>query len=343
MDHEYSNEDFENDDDDLSGLNNLKDYQNYLQKQQATLELIKHENAMLNEKYSMVSNKLASQKESAKQQLLQAETVGMMTKYQLVFVKMETAFSKIFNHNKLRDMNRIQEAFTKFKLNAIKNRVALNCNSRIALENIKNFQFLRIFERTQRLNMRDSFSKWRRMVSLNQKIAKKKQELDHELDEKLNSNKRIERRITEIEEEIEENDKRYNHLSSIVKDNKKKISMYESKGKELSSDINLMMEKVPKIRGDIGSKAKPSPDRLSVLQSKLAQALEVKKNFEGQLDMTQLNVKSFITEMSSLITSKEISQMLGASDPNDLFEEESGGGSRYYDDQRAGYHKSTRK
>ena len=339
MDHEYSNEEFENDEEELSNLKTLKDYQNYLQKQQATLELIKHENAMLNEKYSMVSNKLTSQKESAKQQLLQAETVGMMTKYQLVFVKMETSFSKIFNHNKLRDMKRLQDAFTKFKLNTIKNRININCNSRIALENIKNLQFIRIFERTQRLNMRDSFTRWKRMVTIEKKIVKKKQQLDQELEEKLSNNKRIERRITEVEEEIEENDKRYNHLSAIVKDNKKKISLYENKGRELSNDINLMMEKVPKARSDIVSKSKPSPDRLTLLQSKLAQALEVKKNLESQLDMTQSNVKSFITEMSSLITSKEISQMLGTVSTNDLFEEESGGGSRYYDDQRAGYHK----
>ena len=90
------------------------------------MSITQQENVMLGQRYSSISNKLSKQKESAKQKLLQAETVGMMTKYQLVFVKMETAFTKIFNHNKLRDLNRLQEAFAKFKFNTIKNRININ-------------------------------------------------------------------------------------------------------------------------------------------------------------------------------------------------------------------------
>lgn len=43
-------------------------------------------------------------KEEQKQAVLQAETVNMMTKYQMVFVKMENSFAKIFNSNKLRGL-----------------------------------------------------------------------------------------------------------------------------------------------------------------------------------------------------------------------------------------------
>jgi len=50
-------------------------------------------------------------KEEQKQAILQAETVSMMTKYQLVFVKMENAFAKVFNSNKLRNMTFKQEGF----------------------------------------------------------------------------------------------------------------------------------------------------------------------------------------------------------------------------------------
>eukprot|EP00349_Pseudokeronopsis_sp_Brazil_P007209 CAMPEP_0202974902 /NCGR_PEP_ID=MMETSP1396-20130829/64907_1 /ASSEMBLY_ACC=CAM_ASM_000872 /TAXON_ID= /ORGANISM="Pseudokeronopsis sp., Strain Brazil" /LENGTH=42 /DNA_ID= /DNA_START= /DNA_END= /DNA_ORIENTATION= len=38
-----------------------------------------------------------------------------MTKYQLVFVKMESAFAKVFNSNKLRNLFLKEEAFQKIK------------------------------------------------------------------------------------------------------------------------------------------------------------------------------------------------------------------------------------
>ena len=43
-------------------------------------------------------------KDEHKQAILQAETVNMMTKYQLVFVKMENSFTKIFHKNKMRNL-----------------------------------------------------------------------------------------------------------------------------------------------------------------------------------------------------------------------------------------------
>jgi len=54
-------------------------------------------------------------KEEQKQTILHSETVSMMTKYQLVFVKMESAFAKVFNSNKLRNLFLKEEAFQKIK------------------------------------------------------------------------------------------------------------------------------------------------------------------------------------------------------------------------------------
>ena len=51
--------------------------------------------------YNNVKNEINQHEQTEKNALLQVETLGMMTKYQLVFVRMETAFSKIFNSNRL--------------------------------------------------------------------------------------------------------------------------------------------------------------------------------------------------------------------------------------------------
>jgi len=145
------------------------------------------DNQKLADKYSTVSTKLSHQVEASKQQQLQAETMGMMTKYQLVFVKMETAFAKVFNRNKLRDLKRTQDAFSKFRYNTIANRLNINCGSRIALENLKgSAKFLRIYEKNQRNNIRDAFRTWKNIIIVEKSVVKKKEELDYELDERKN-------------------------------------------------------------------------------------------------------------------------------------------------------------
>lgn len=334
----------EDDIDDSSELDNrARLFSNDPSKMKEQYELLSHENAMLNEKYKNLCNKLTHQKETSKQQLLQAETMGMMTKYQLVFVKMETAFSKIFNHNKLRDLKRQQEAFAKFKFNAINKRVDINCGSRVALENIKSAgKFIKVYEKNQRYNMRDAFQTWKRALAIEKSLKRKKVEIDLEVEERKNDFKRLERRIREMEEEIEENDKRYNHLYALVRDNKKKISLYENKGRELSNDINQILDKAPKTRDEMASSSNPSQDRITILQTKLANALAENKELNAQLEMTNVNVKSFITEMSSLISTHEVTKMTTAADTDQLFEEESGG-SRYEDDQREEYNRPAKK
>lgn len=55
-------------------------------------------------------------------QVLQAETLNMMTKYQLVFAKIECQVNRVLNSNKLREMRFAQRAFDKFKANALAQR-----------------------------------------------------------------------------------------------------------------------------------------------------------------------------------------------------------------------------
>ena len=58
--------------------------------------------------------------------MFKADTESMMTKYQLVFVRLENSFAKIFNSNRLRWLHTKQEAFYKIKNTAEKNSYSLN-------------------------------------------------------------------------------------------------------------------------------------------------------------------------------------------------------------------------
>lgn len=61
-----------------------------------------------------------------KQALIQAETVSMMTKYQLVFVKIENIFSKIANNQTTRERLELQDSFYQIKRCSIYKSVHVN-------------------------------------------------------------------------------------------------------------------------------------------------------------------------------------------------------------------------
>ena len=119
---------------DMNDPDSLKSYFAQLQK---NAELLKQQEKSLKQKYSETKVELAGHDDNAKNAVLQVETVGMMTKYQLVFVKMETAFSKIFNSNRLRDQRKAQSAFDVMRKNAFHKRIRLGCEPRVILNKLR--------------------------------------------------------------------------------------------------------------------------------------------------------------------------------------------------------------
>ena len=69
----------------------------------------KHQRSVTREKRIVVDHQ---------KQVLQAETLNMMTKYQLVFAKIECQVNRVLNSNKLRELKISQRAFDKMKKNA---------------------------------------------------------------------------------------------------------------------------------------------------------------------------------------------------------------------------------
>lgn len=68
-----------------------------------------------------------------RQNLLHVETLNMMTKYQLVYVKLETAILKILATIKARRQLRVRRVFHKLKANAQHYRAKQNNKRRLVL------------------------------------------------------------------------------------------------------------------------------------------------------------------------------------------------------------------
>jgi hypothetical protein len=280
---------------------------------------------LLREEHAAVHDKLKKQKESSRQALMQAETMGMMTKYQLVFVKMETAFAKIFSHNKLRDLKKMQESFAKFKFNTIQKRININCGARVALENYKGLDSVyKLYNRNQKFNLRDAFQSWKRSIKIEKVINIKKRQIDGEIEDKKTEAKNIEQKIKQVDDEIKEVDKKKNKFQEDKEKQEKK------RDNDLN-DINQMLNP---------SGIRNNKDQLAQLKARLANAMSENKELNTQILSTNTNVQSFISEMHSLMTSHEI---LAMTNNEQMFEEESGGGSVYNDDQREDYPKPTQK
>jgi hypothetical protein len=116
----------------------MDELKSFLQKSKDSYEQIKIYNEELNEKLHRQMKKETRLREEHKQAVLQAETVNMMTKYQLVFVKMENQFAKIFNNNKLRNTKFKQDAFHRVKRCAILRQSDIGFKAQLIFEKFRN-------------------------------------------------------------------------------------------------------------------------------------------------------------------------------------------------------------
>ena len=80
----------------------MDDFKTLLTSLKSQYDLAEQQHSDLQDKVHRQSKRSQRIQNENKQQIIQAETVNMMTKYQLVFVKMETIFNKVFNSNKNR-------------------------------------------------------------------------------------------------------------------------------------------------------------------------------------------------------------------------------------------------
>jgi hypothetical protein len=81
---------------------NPEELHSYLYQMKEHYSKVRAHNKEMDEKLYKQGKREKRMHKDHKQNIFQTDTVAMMTKYQLVFVKMENSFAKVFNSNKLR-------------------------------------------------------------------------------------------------------------------------------------------------------------------------------------------------------------------------------------------------
>jgi len=76
----------------------------------------------------MKQDELKGQEKSYEKKQFHLDTINMMTKYQIVFLKLETSLKKIMANNEWRNELRKRRGFMKFAENALKTNIINNKN-----------------------------------------------------------------------------------------------------------------------------------------------------------------------------------------------------------------------
>ena len=97
-------------------------------------------------------------------QVLQAETLNMMTKYQLVFAKIECQVNRVLNSNKLRELKLMQRAFDRFRTNTQQSHLRSNYQAHMIEMRFKDnvgVQMLNRYQTNRVRAMKRAFESWR--------------------------------------------------------------------------------------------------------------------------------------------------------------------------------------
>ena len=278
----------------------------YIEHLQLKKELVEKEGTHLEKKQQEINSKIQNHEESSKNAFLQVETLGMMTKYQLVFVKMESAFAKVFNSNKLRDQKKAQSAFRKMRDNALSKRMTVGCQPEIIYGKLKKnvVSLLKIYQRQQLIRTNQAFSRWKVAIELDNARQKISKDMADQMKDASDSLKRKEKKLKHIEDDIQENEKQNTRLYNVVKDTKKLIEETEIQEEALAKEVNqLRSTRTRSTQGEIDKKITALEDQLATLQF-------TNREIKSETERTDFNIQNFISEMDTFLDANELSTTL---------------------------------
>lgn len=138
--------------------------------------------------------------------MLHIETLNMMTKYQLVFLKLETALSKMSTNMEERRRLRVRLFFNKFRENALVGRLLIAKRQSLLTARIRS-TLSELFQkvRTGKAGvLKRALNTWKvrtKQLKKSEEVEQKSQKRQWELDEQR---RRIERRLEEARKRKEE-------------------------------------------------------------------------------------------------------------------------------------------
>jgi len=233
------------------------------------------------------------------------ENINVLSKYQLVFVKLETGLSKLVHIIKMRNLLQTQKMLEKYRQN-VKSGIFEEKKRASQLiekmhQTILNLQ--KIYKRKSKSLMSKSVFRWKcnskqaKFIKLFEKESKDREDkYKKEISQKTLSIAGLEEKLLKNNSEVEQLKKNEKSLKQVIKEK-------EEKEKILRNGI----EKAKKSDQDDKKLPKNVEDRLQALENHIANLEAENRELKDKLESTEGNVGSFIQEMTDLLEAKEFS------------------------------------
>ena len=231
-------------------------------------------------------------------QELHYETLNMMGKYQVVFIKFEAAIMSLAKIRRTRQRFMLQRAFTKYrKKTALMTGFGRNYELKATSERVKDCigRIVKIRRIKALFSVQTALNLWRRNAELNKETTK----LTKEMDQKLRiENEQKSALLSSYEAKAKNGELELKSLKGNIDSfNRAILEKTESE-----STIRVELKKIsskPPLNADDGKKReKELLNRIKLLE-------EDNKNLNEQLESTEANVSSFMEEIVKLMQSKE--------------------------------------
>eukprot|EP00347_Sterkiella_histriomuscorum_P013141 403365857 len=287
----------------------------YVQAQKDKYDSVRQQNSDFNEKLHRQMRKESRMREEQKQAVLQAETVNMMTKYQLVFVKMENQFAKIFNSNKLRNLRFKQDAFIEIKMQALVRDGDVQYRTHQVYEKVRNHyvQTLIIdkYQAKQLKVLHLALQKWK-TFALIPRLALQAEESNAKDMENLKQKLSLkEREVSEKELLVKQKESQFKQMISEYKRLQLKIEDQEGKERQISQEIQSLIYKNTTSAVENQKGVSHVFQRAQQLEQSLQQLKRENKALREKLEMTEFNMQSFIREMGGMLDQHQLIDTIG--------------------------------
>ena len=239
--------------------------------------------------------------------ILHLETINMMTKYQLVFVKLDTAVSKLVRIIKTKELLNLQRAFEQYRGNVSIIKNAENYKARMILKQMStSIQHIKdIYERKAKFTMSKFVGRWRENVAkgrvlrdLTKKLATNEEKHKKEIATK-------EHKISSLEQKIQQQTAE----ATTLKENEKVLRQTIKEREDKEKTLKETLEKAKKREGEDKKMPKNVEERLQVLEAHVASLENENKDLKERIDSTETNVGSFIQEVGEILDSHPFNSM----------------------------------
>jgi len=279
--------------------------------------------AELKKKLKATTASLREQQDEHKNQLLHLETVSMMTKYQLVFIKMESSLIKVAHIVKNKESTHIAQAFHRILLHNKTTHELRKYKTQLIYHNVK--------DNTERMSRalanlyKGSLSRGFKAIYFTAETWKNERLLKNEKEKYA---KTFSEALANKDKEIASYIKKIEELNGQVAASRSKETDFASKLKHKEKQLAaLELEKVDILKSKKSMSGDSTSISIKVLEERLRDLSSENDDLKDKLCSAESNVGTFIREMSELLDSHELSLNIGSDEnasfhnPQDLEEE----------------------